>query len=142
MDQPRVVIDTNVLVAGLRSQSGASFRLVQEIGRGLFELNLSVPLVIEYEDVLTRPSTRLTVSTEAIGRLLNYICEVGNHHKVFFLWRPYLRDPKDDTVLELAVKSGSSVIVTFNKKDFEGSERFGVRAITPADFLRSIGVIA
>ena len=141
MRLPSVVIDTNVLVAGLRSRHGASFRLLSEIGNGRFHMNLSVPLVLEYEDVLLRPSTGVTLPSQAIADFLDYVCAAGAHHEIFFLWRPYLKDPQDDMVLELAVKSGSERIVTFNGKDFAGSEKFGVRAVAPAEFLRSIGVL-
>lgn len=141
MRLPSVVIDTNILVAGLRSRTGASFRLLSEIGNGRFHMNLSVPLVLEYEDVLLRPSSGVAIPPQAVADFLDYICAVGAHHEIFFLWRPYLKDPQDDMVLELAVKSGSERIVTFNGRDFAGSEKFGVCAVAPAEFLRSIGVL-
>ena len=141
MRLPSIVIDTNVLVAGLRFRTGASFRLLSEIGNGRFHMNLSVPLVLEYEDVLLRPSSGVALPAQAIADFLDYICAVGARHEIFFLWRPFLKDPRDDMVLELAVKSESERIVTFNKKDFVGSEKFGVRAVAPVEFLRSIGVL-
>lgn len=73
--------------------------------------------------------------------VINFHCAVATHHQIFFLWRPYLRDPKDDMVLELAVKAGCDSVVTYNIRDFTGIERFGVSAVTPAAFLESIGAL-
>lgn len=135
---PRVVLDTSVLVAGLRSRRGASFRLLSLLGSGRFEVVLSVPVVLEYEDVLTRPGM-VPLSADDVGAVLDYLCAVGSHHSVFYLWRPYLRDPGDDMVLELAVAAGCDAVVTHNMRDFVGIDQFGLRAVRPADFLRSIG---
>ena len=139
MVAPEVVLDTNVLVAGLRSRRGASARLLALVGTGRFNINLSVPLVLEYEAVLLRPELRIPVSPGAIAAVLDYHCAVGRHHEIFFLWRPYLKDPGDDMLLELAVKAGCQYIVTHNERDFAGCERFGVKAVTPGAFLRDIG---
>jgi len=134
---PSIVIDTNVLVAGLRSRNGSSHRVVRMIGTGYFELCVSVPLVLEYEDVLTRE--RFGFSDEEINDVLNYCCSAARHCPIYFLWRPFLSDPKDDMVLELAVQSQSEFIVTFNVRDFQNTESFGVRAIRPAQFLEMLG---
>jgi len=136
----QIVIDTNVLVSALRSKRGASYRLLTLVGSDdRFQINLSVPLVLEYEEVIMRPGAVGGLSESEISDVLNYLCLVGRRRKIFYLWRPYLKDPKDDMVLELAVESGSSMIVTFNVSDFAGSETFGVSAVTPLEFLRSIG---
>lgn len=140
MARPEVVLDTNVLVAGLRSRRGASFEALSLVNSERFGINLSVPLVLEYEDVLLRPETGIPLSREAIADVLDYHCTVARHHRIFFLWRPYLRDPRDDLVLELAVKAGCRFIITFNQRDFVGSERFGIEALPPGEFLRRIGV--
>lgn len=71
---PRVVLDTNVLVAGLRSRRGASFRLLSEVGRGKFEIALSVPLVLEYEDALLRHAAVTGLSTADVDAVLDYLC--------------------------------------------------------------------
>jgi len=141
MHGPKVVLDTNVLVAGLRSRQGASFKLLSLLGKGKFEIAISVPLVVEYEDVLKRKSNGIKLSGSRIDDILDYICKVANHREIYYLWRPFLRDPKDDMVLELAVESGSQYIVTFNKRDFKGSERFGVEVILPQQLLALIGEI-
>lgn len=141
MRLPEVVIDTNVLVAGLRSRDGASFRLLSLVGSGRFGINVSVPLVLEYEDVLLRAQTGIPLSPGAISDVLDYHCSVARRHEIFFLWRPYLKDPRDDLVLELAVKAGCQFIVTFNARDFAGTERFGLEAVPPGQFLKRIGVL-
>jgi putative PIN family toxin of toxin-antitoxin system len=142
MPEPaRVVVDTNVLVAGLRSNRGASYRLLAEVGRGRFEIALSVPLVLEYEDALLRHSTQTRLSRRDIDAVLDYFCSVGHLQTIFFLWRPLLADPKDDMVVELAVAAGCRIIVAHNVRDFRGAESLGVSSQRPAEFLKSIGVL-
>jgi putative PIN family toxin of toxin-antitoxin system len=142
MEAPQIVIDTNVLHAGLRSRRGASFRLLSLVGSDLFQIHLSVPLVLEYEDVLLRSDSGIPLSRQTIEDVLDFHCAVGEQHQIFFLWRPFLRDPNDDMILELAVNAGCRFIVTFNVRDFAGAERFGVQVIEPAEFLRRIGVLS
>jgi len=103
MSIPQIVIDTNVIVAGLRSRRGSAFQLLTLIGTGQFDIHLSVPLVLEYTDVLLRELPNLYLSREEVDDLIDFYCSVGTPHEIFFLWRPFLRDPKDDMVLELAV---------------------------------------
>ena len=134
---PHVVLDTNVLVAGTRSRRGASFRLLALVGTGKFDISFSVALVLEYEDALARHSPRLT-ATE-LADLLDFICQAARRQTVFYLWRPTLRDPKDDHVLEVAVAGACDGIVTFNRRDFAGAERFGLRIMSPQALLSEIG---
>jgi predicted nucleic acid-binding protein len=119
--EPRqIVLDTNVVYSALRSREGASFRLLGLVGTGRFEINLSVPLVLEYQDICLRlvgPSSALTA--DDVDAVIDYLCRVGNHRAVYYLWRPALSDPQDDMVLELAVASQADV-VTFNVADFRG----------------------
>jgi putative PIN family toxin of toxin-antitoxin system len=136
---PRVVLDTNVLVAALRSRNGASFRVLSLIDSGKFTFVLSVPLVVEYEAAAKRLVGHGGLSSTEIDEVVDYLCAVGEHHKIHFLWRPILRDPKDDMVLELAVASNARAIVTFNAADFRGAEGFGIRIIGPQELLREIG---
>ncbi len=136
----QIVIDTNVLIAALRSNRGAAFLLLSLIGLSpKFQINLSVPLVMEYEDVALRPDMLPALTLQDIEDTLNFLCDSGSHHEIFFLWRPFLRDPKDDMVLELAVEAQCDYIVTFNQKDFVGVEQFGLEALTPYQFLQKIG---
>ncbi len=141
MNPPDIVLDTNILVAGLRSSLGASFRLLSLVGDGHFQNHLSTPLLLEYEDVLLRPATAIPLGREAIEDVLDFHCSIARHHQISFLWRPYLRDPSDEMVLELAVTAGCRFIVTFNERDFAGVERFGIDALGPAAFLRKIGLL-
>lgn len=140
MSARRIVLDTNVLVSGLRSSRGASFRLLRLVGVSpKFEINVSVPLVLQYEEVLKRQARVLGLTYADVDAVVNYLCAVANRREVFFLWRPFLRDPDDDLVLEVAVESEATEIVTFNLRDFAGTDRFGIEAITPRDFLERIG---
>ena len=131
---PSVVLDTNVLYAGLYSSTGMSFRLLTALSEGRFKVILSTALVFEYEDVLRRRKKELRLSDAAIETILDNLCLNGSLKKVHFLWRPQLRDPKDDHILELAVASNGRPIVTFNKSDFEGAKSFGIRVLSPKQF--------
>jgi len=134
----RVVLDTNVLVAALRSRRGASFELLSLIGKGAFDIAVSVSLVLEYESVLLRHIAASHMSEQDIGDLVDYVCDVATWQEVFFLWRPYLRDPNDDLILELAVAAGCEAVVTHNVRDFGGAEQLGIRVVTPGTFLQHL----
>ena len=136
---PQVVIDTNVLVSALRSQIGASYRLLRLLGTGRFEISLSVPLAVEYEEACKRlVGRRGGLTVEDIDDILDYIYSVAHRKQIHYLWRPFLRDSDDDMVLELAVAAACEIIVTYNKSDFKGVEQFGIRTMTPQEFLRHI----
>lgn len=136
----QIAIDTNVLVSALRSQNGASFKLLSLVGISKqFEINLSVPLVLEYEDVTNRQRHINGLSAQDISGILDYLCSIANCRQIYFLWRPFLKDPKDDMVLELAVEAQCQYIISFNKKDFAGIEKFGLQVLTPQEFLKEIG---
>lgn len=130
-----IVLDTSVVVAALRSRSGASRLWIASLLRGDDKLLLSVPLVVEYEAVLTRPehlrATRL--SAEQIVRFIDGLCSIAEHVDTRNLWRPVLRDPDDEMVLETAAQGRAEILLTFNVADFAGSKRFGVRALRPGD---------
>ena len=135
----KIVVDTCVLIAALRSKRGASYKLFKLIGQGTFDISLSVPLVFEYESAAKKIARSVGLKYTEIDDILNYLCSVAEHHRIHFLWRPFLRDPNDDMVLELAVECGASFIVTYNLKDFKGIANFGVVAVTPQEFLHRIG---
>jgi putative PIN family toxin of toxin-antitoxin system len=134
-----VVLDTNVIISALRSSKGSSHKLLKLVGDYRFKINLSVPLVLEYESVLKRNLKSLSLDDGSVDVLIDYFCSVADLWDVHFLWRPLLPDPSDDMVLELAVRSGSEYIITWNIDDFKGVEAFGVRAINASDFLELIG---
>jgi len=135
----QIILDTNVLLSGLRSRSGASFRLLSMIGDRRFQTNLSVALVLEYEDVLKRAEHDLNLSDREIDDILDFLCKESNLKEIFYLWRPTLPDPEDDFLLELAVECNCDYIITFNTKDFVGTDKFGVHAVRPKEFLKIIG---
>lgn len=134
----QIVIDTNVLVAALRSQLGAAYKLLMLLESGKFETHLSVPLVLEYEYAAKAQASHIFNLNE-LDDVIDYICSVSRLHSIYFLWRPFLNDPKDDLVLELAVAAECKIIVTFNKPDFRGVEQFGIRTLTPHEFLQELG---
>ena len=136
----KIVIDTNVLVAALRSRRGASFKLVSLLPSDEFSVAISVPLALEYEDALKRLESS-AITEQDIGNFVDFLCKIGHHQEIFFLWRPFLPDPSDDHVLEVAVAAGCDAIVTYNKRDFKGIERFGLSILDPREFLSRIGVI-
>ncbi len=131
-------MDTNVLYAGLYSSRGASHALLRAIDKGAVRIVLSTALLFEYEDVLRRNQVELGLSEQDIEELLNALCQVSEYQKVYFLWRPYLTDVKDDHILELAVASGADSIVTYNVRHFEGAAQFGIRVSTAKEILESM----
>lgn len=139
----RLVLDTSVLVAALRSSAGASNRLLDLALQQAFTLVATAPLFLEYEAVLTRPEqlTESGLSVEEVGIVLDALAAVAEPVRLSYLWRPALDDPDDDMVLEAAINGRAAAVVTFNRQDFRGSERFSVAVITPAEALRRIGAI-
>lgn len=136
---PAIVIDTNVLIAGLRSARGASYQVLQRIGGPDFTLSLSVPLVLEYEAVAKEHAREFGLTFADIDDILDYVCSIGDPRTIFYLWRPFLPDPRDDLVLELAVEANADYIVTHNRRDFVGAEQFGIGILSPGAFLRRLG---
>ncbi len=142
MSEYQIVIDTNIFFAALYSQRGASYKLLSLIKSEKFGSNVSVPLILEYEDVAKRNLEIISLSAQDVDDIIDYICDVANRQKIYYLWRPFLRDPKDDMVLELAVAAGCHYIITFNMRDFQGvEEEFGIGVIKPKEFLQKIGEI-
>lgn len=131
-----IVLDTNVIYSALRSQRGASFRLLEKVIDGGIEFAVSTALIFEYEDVLKRNLDKLEFSFAEIEEILDGLVHLGTRFSSHFLWRPFLRDAKDDMILELAVVSGSGRIITYNIKDFSGSAKFSVEAMRPFEYLK------
>jgi putative PIN family toxin of toxin-antitoxin system len=103
MSQAQVVLDTNVLVAGLRSSRGASFRVLSLLPSQRFQIHLSVPLLAEYEAVLSRERAVFGLSASDIDDVLDFLCQTAQLHEVY-LWRPFLPDARDEMILDLAVR--------------------------------------
>lgn len=133
---PTIVLDTSVLIAGLRSPRGASYALLRQLGTDRFRVGISVPLVLEYEAVAKEHSREIGLTHAEIDDVIDFICSIADHRQIYYLWRPFLRDPNDDMVLELAVESGAEYIVTHNLRDFQGVEEFGIEALSPGVFLK------
>jgi putative PIN family toxin of toxin-antitoxin system len=134
----RVVLDTSVLIAAARSRRGASRALLSRLPDGHFTPVVSVPLFVEYRATLLRPENLLGRTPAQAERFLDFLLSVSHHQTVFYLWRPALPDPDDDFILELAVAAGCRYIVTHNLRDFRGSARWGIAAVTPGTFLQLI----
>lgn len=133
-----VVLDTNVLVAAVRSRRGASFGILSTLPTARFTMLLSVPLLLEYEAVLKRPTTLEAsgLSGEDMDTILDMLAAVARPLRLHYLWRPQLADPADEMILELAVAGGADAIVTFNRGHFAGAaRRFGLRVASPREFL-------
>jgi putative PIN family toxin of toxin-antitoxin system len=128
-----IVLDTNVLISALRSSLGASFALMEVVRSGQIRLCCSPALFLEYEDVLKRPvqldAFGLTIDEvdDVLSDLATMIIPVSTHYQ----WRPQLRDPSDEMVLEAAVNGNAAAIVTHNLRDFEPAASFGVRVLSP-----------
>jgi predicted nucleic acid-binding protein len=135
----RLALDTDVLVAAVRSRRGASRAWIAAILRGEASLLLSVPLALQYEAVLTRPEqlTASGASPEEIAVLLDALCAVCTPVEISFLWRPVLRDADDEMVLEVAVNGRADRLLTFNERDFAGASRLGVTVERPGPAWRS-----
>jgi len=137
---PTLILDTNVLVAGLRSSRGASHALLQAVGGGAFVHGLTAALVLEYEDVLKRPGI-VPVRPEDVDVLIDYLCQSGKRSPVWFRLRPAASDPSDDLVLEAAVASRSDWVVTHNPRDMaDGARRHGLELVPPGVALRRLGI--
>jgi len=132
----RIVIDTSVLVAASRSRRGASFAILSQIPSPAFQPCLSVALYVEWQQALSRAeNVPRGLTAETVAGFLRYIASQSYLQEIYFLWRPVLKDPNDDMVLELGVASQSKVIVTHNVADFAGADRFGIDVVNPASFL-------
>jgi putative PIN family toxin of toxin-antitoxin system len=137
----RMVLDTTVMVAALRSAAGASRQLLVAALEKRFELLLSVPLMIEYEAVLTRKEHLKAAGLQVadVVELLNAVAAIGEPVIPNFRWRPMLRDPNDDMVFEVALNGQADMLVTFNKSDFEQLSLWNLRIASPGEALRKLG---
>jgi putative PIN family toxin of toxin-antitoxin system len=136
----RIVIDTSVLIAALKSRRGASFRLLEMAGDERWQLNMSVALALEYEAIGKREANKLGIPDSAIDDIVDMLCKRSPHHAIHFRLRPELPDPDDEFVLELAFAARCDFIVTHNVRDLKAAERFGIAVVTPGEFLGTIGV--
>ncbi len=137
----KIVMDTDTIVAALRSPTGASAELLRRARRGEITLAASVSLFMEYEDVCARPEHLHAAGLDArsVGIFLDGLARIVMPVEVHFLWRPQLRDPADELVLEAAMNASAQALLTFNLKHFaRAAERLGLRVSQPGPFLRSL----
>ncbi|MFC3323990.1 putative toxin-antitoxin system toxin component, PIN family [Mesorhizobium cantuariense] len=137
----RIVLDTNVLMAGLRSRNGASFAILQQIADRHICPLVTTALFLEYETVLARPEQMAVhgLSIADLDRLLAGFAILAEPVELHFLWRPQLSDPKDEMVLEAAINGRADALVTYNRRDFMAAAgRFDVQVVSPAAFLEGL----
>jgi predicted nucleic acid-binding protein len=134
----RAVVDTNVIVAGLYSSTGASYLTLTAVDSGDVTMVLSAALVFEYEDLLRRKRKMLGLDDTDIEALLDQFCAIAECWRVHFLWRPRLMDVADDHLVELAVVAGGVPIVTHNVRHFQGLSDLGIEVLTPQKLLRRL----
>ena len=137
----RLVLDTSIVVAGVRSRLGASYQILSMIPHTQWNLLLSVPLFLEYEEVLKRPEQRQVhgLSETDIDVLLSVWAHYAEPVEFRYLWRPLLRDAKDEMVLETAANGQARALVNFNTKNFRPTAgRFGVELWTPGETLNRL----
>ena len=136
----RLVLDTNVIVAGFRSRRGASNALLRLVDGGRVVPLCSTALFLEYEAVLSRAETRAFTGhglddVAAIMRAFAALCEPVD---ISFRVRPILRDADDEMVLEAALNGQADAIVTHNVRDFESVESLGIDVVTPGQVVRRL----
>jgi putative PIN family toxin of toxin-antitoxin system len=136
----RAVIDTNVIVSAMRSTTGASHAILLAIHQRRFTPVLSVPLLMEYEEVCKRPGLLPHLTLRQIDAILDQICARSVEQRIFFQWRPFLPDPDDDMLVELAMAAGADYIVTSNLRDVAPAKTLGIEVLEPCDFIRMLPV--
>lgn len=133
----RLVLDTDVVVAAMRSPGGASAEILRRIRNGQAIALAGVALALEYEAVCKRPEHQIASGLTAgeVGIFVDAVVAMMEPVKSHFLWRPQLRDPNDEMVLESAINGRAEVLVTFNARDFATASRFGIEVLLPQEAL-------
>ena len=138
----RIVADTDVIVAAMRSPGGASAAILRAVRRDKVQMLLSVPLAMEYEAICLRPEHQIAagLTEQEVNIFVDAVIAMAEPVKIHFLWRPQLRDPSDEMVLETAVNGRADLLVTFNER-YYGTvpERFGIQVVTPRRAMERIG---
>ncbi len=137
----RIVLDTSVFVAAMRSRRGAANALLRMVATRRVQMLATPPLFLEYEDVLKRAEQRLVhrLESDEIDRLLAELAALVEPVEVRFQWRPQVRDPNDEMVLEAAVNGRADALVTYNESDFiEAGEKFNLAVMRPVDLIKRV----
>lgn len=132
-----IVVDTNVIYAALYSSRGFSFKLMERMLFGKEDFLMNTTLAMEYYGVLTDPqfTKKLTLTKEEVADVLARLIQKASFQDIYFLWRPNLRDEKDNFLMELAIAGRADALVTFNKKDFMESElKWEIEIMTPKEY--------
>lgn len=142
MDIPRIIVDTNVIVAALTSATGASRDVLRCCLAGLAEPLIGNALFHEYESLVARPSvnSRCPLSPKERDELIDAFLGTCTWVRITFRWRPNLRDESDNHLVELAVAGGALAIVTNNVRDLRSGELIfpEIGVLTPAAFLKTL----
>jgi putative PIN family toxin of toxin-antitoxin system len=141
MGDMMIVLDTDVVVAGIRSPTGASAELLRMARYGKIKPVVSVPLVLEYEAVTTRSEhlEAAGLTAEEVQVILDVLIGVSEWTRIYYLYRPLTRDPADEMVLETALNAGAQAIITFNKRDFgDTPQKFNYKCWLPKEALENL----
>jgi predicted nucleic acid-binding protein len=141
MKRYRVILDTNVVLAAMRSQTGASHRLLSTIGHPHWQSVITPALMYEYEAVARRPGAASGLSPQDITNILDMIYLESQRQFVWFSWRPLSPDPGDDAILEAAIAGRCDYVVSFNERHLRMARGFGIEVLKPMDLLKLIGEI-
>jgi predicted nucleic acid-binding protein len=141
MKRYRVILDTNVILAALRSQAGASYRLLMTVGHPQWQSVVTPALMYQYEDVARRPGNVPGLSAQDITNILDLIYRESHRQVIWFSWRPASPDPGDDLVLDAAIAGGCDFVVSFNERHLRAARDFGMEVLTPTALLKLIGEI-
>ena len=139
----RIVLDTSVIVAGLRTRSGAGNAVLRLVAQKRVTILATPPLFLEYEEVLKRPEHQLThgLTPEAVDEFLAELAALIEPVELHFQWRPQGPDPNDEMVLEAAINGRADALITYNVADFAGiAERFRIEVLPPADLLKKVKI--
>jgi predicted nucleic acid-binding protein len=134
----RAVMDTSVLVAGLRSRAGASHELLRLLREGRWALVLSNTVASEYHEILHREAAVLNLTHAEVDKFLDGLCALAEQRKLVTEWQPAATDPDDEAIVQLAREAGTSYLVTHNVRHVAGAEAFGVRVVRPAELLTTL----
>jgi putative PIN family toxin of toxin-antitoxin system len=136
-----LVLDTNVVLAAMRSPTGASAAVLRLARAGRVRMLANVALAVEYEAICRAPEHGLAagLSPAEVEVFIDAVVALAEPIETHFMWRPQLRDPADEFVLEAAVNGRAGAIVTFNLRDFgTAPSQFGVQVLGPVDIVRRI----